>query len=114
MAGCIACDEIENEGCVHCRPRFLNDAEEMRACYDRHFSSPHRNAAPSHQIWDYWHVPDLYTYLRTSPRRVFPSAFVDLFVEKLRAWAVDKLGMTLVSEPTLSLYVDGCGQGLHN
>jgi hypothetical protein len=93
---------------------FFRDAEQMRACLDRHFGDPDHSGGSSHQIWDYWHVPGLYTYLRTDPRRMFPPALLDQFLNALRFWALEVLGLDHVPRPYLSLYVDGCGQGLHN
>jgi len=95
-------------------PMFFSKAEEMRSHYDTHFSNPGGNAGPSHQIWDYWHVPDLYTYLRTDPARVLPPAILEEFRKSLQEWSLRCLGLGGVSDPYLSLYVDGCGQGLHN
>jgi hypothetical protein len=98
----------------HVVPDFFPLAAQMREGIDRHFSEPHRHQPAVHQIWNYWFVPDLYTYLRTQPEKLMERALVERFVNHLRAWAVENLGMTQVSWPYLSLYVDGCGQSLHN
>jgi len=90
------------------------DALAMRAAFDTHFSNPHKHKPASHQIWNYWYVPGLYTYLRTSPDRLIPRPLVDRFVARLTGWANARLGLGRVSWPYLSLYVDGCGQGIHN
>ena len=95
-------------------PNFFAQANELRACFDRHFADPDHHGGPSHQIWDYWHIPQLYTYLRTEPRRIFPGALMDRFQSSLKDWAWETLGMCEVSSPYLSLYVNSCGQGLHN
>jgi len=95
---------------------FLSEADAMamRAAFDRHFSNPHQHKPATHQIWNYWYVPGLYTYLRTSPDRLMPRALVDRFVARLTDWATQRLGLGHVTWPYLSLYVDGCGQGIHN
>jgi hypothetical protein len=51
---------------------FLPDhlAVAMRRDIEAHFANPHTHRPETHQVWNYWHVPDLYTYLRTSPERV--------------------------------------------
>ena len=90
------------------------DALAMRAAFDTHFSNPHRHQPATHQVWNYWYVPGLYTYLRTSPDRLMPRALVDRFVARLTDWAIQRLGLGHVTWPYLSLYVDGCGQGIHN
>jgi hypothetical protein len=88
-------------------------AEAMRAAFDAHFADADRHTA-AHQIWNYWHVPQMYTYLRTQPEKVLPAPLLDGFHRALRRWAVDHLGFGHVAGPYLSLYVDGCKQSLHN
>jgi hypothetical protein len=86
----------------------------MRRDIDAHFAEPAAHRAEIHQIWNYWFVPDLYTYLRTVPEKVIRRDLMDNFVAALQAWATVTLGMGNVSWPYLSLYVSGCRQGLHN
>jgi hypothetical protein len=93
---------------------FFDKAEELRSLFDRHFSTPYERTGGSHQIWDYWHVPELYTYLKTDLKRVISASLIDLFLERLRTWSTETLGLTDISPANLSLYVNGCGQGLHN
>lgn len=90
------------------------DAVAMRAAFDTHFSNPGSHSAQIHQIWNYWYIPGLYTYLRTSPERLMPRALVERFVARLTGWASHRLGLGHVTWPYLSLYVDGCAQGIHN
>lgn len=94
---------------------FLPDDEgrALRADVDAHFSNPDRHG-PDHQVWNYWHVPGLYTYLRATPQKVIAETKVKAFVDRLRNWAAVNLGLASVTWPYLSLYVPGCGQGLHN
>src|SRR4051794_18902917 len=108
------------EECV--RERFVviddfvsqDDAASMRQDIDAHFDHPDRHAAATHQVWNYWHVPGSYTYLRTTPEKVIEHAKVEAFVAALRDWAGRTLGLAGVTWPYLSLYVPGCVQGLHN
>ena len=95
---------------------FLPDAEAMamRAAFDAHFSNPGGHRPEVHQIWNYWYVPGLYTYLRTNPQKLMPRALIDAFHARLTGWANRRLGLGHVTWPYLSLYVDGCGQGIHN
>jgi hypothetical protein len=95
---------------------FLPEAEAtaMRAAIDAHFSDPGRHRPDTHQIWNYWYVPGLYTYLRTSPEKIMPRALAASFQDRLVRWAQERLGLGHVTWPYLSLYVDGCGQGIHN
>jgi hypothetical protein len=90
------------------------DGLAMRADIEEHFSNPAQHTPPVHQVWNYWHVPGSYTYLRTSPEKVIAREKVENFVERLRIWSAQNLGFAAVTWPYLSLYVPGCSQGLHN
>jgi hypothetical protein len=90
------------------------DAEAMRAAVDQHFAEPHSHRTDSHFIWNYWYVPGLYTYLRAVPEQVIPRPLVAAFHAELTRWAAETLGLGQVTWPTLSLYVDGCMQAIHN
>lgn len=92
---------------------FFDGAEEMRAAFEAHFANPDKHT-PNHQIWNYWYVPGAYTYLRTNPTRVMPQPLVERFMQRLNGWAMSALGLTTNLVPWMSLYVDGCGQTLHN
>jgi hypothetical protein len=89
-------------------------AHAMRKDIDEHFGHPSDHRPDSHQIWNYWHVPGSYTYLRTRPEKVIDPSRVDVFINTLRDWSIDVFGFARVTRPYLSLYVAGCGQGLHN
>lgn len=95
---------------------FLPDdlARAMRAAIDAHFAEPYKQGADAFQVWNYWYVPNLYTYLRTFPHKVIPRPLVDRFQAALTAWAWNFLGMGRVTPPLLSLYIPGCSQAFHN
>ncbi len=86
----------------------------MRADIDAHFNNPRDHKPQTHQIWNYWYVPGLYTYLRTNPDKLIRSGSIDLFMTRLRDWSADSLGMAGLGRPYLSFYPAGCRQGLHN
>lgn len=86
----------------------------MRRDIDAHFATPEQHRAESHQVWNYWFVPDSYTYLRTAPEKVIERARIDAFHNALRNWSISVLGLAKVSWPYLSLYVSGCRQNWHN
>lgn len=92
----------------------IDVARDLRAGIDRHFAEPQIHRAETHQIWNYWHIPDLYTYLRTQPNKILPAEALRLFHNALTAYAADHFALDAVSWPFLSLYVGGCRQGLHN
>lgn len=86
----------------------------LRADFDRHFSEPDMHQPEAHQIWNYWFVPNSYIYLRTTPAKILSSINLDAFVESLRRFASESLGLDKIGLPYLSLYVAGCSQNLHN
>ena len=89
-------------------------AQAMRADIEAHFAEPMKHTPQTHQVWNYWYVPELYTYMRTLPEKVIQRDKVERFVNALRGWSALNLGLGNVSWPFLSLYVTGCRQGLHN
>jgi hypothetical protein len=92
---------------------FFDEADTLRAAFEAHFRDA-RTHSSQHQVWNYWFIPELYMYLRTNPGKILSDALVDRFVWRLNAWATATLGLSSRSHPWLSLYVNGCGQGLHN
>jgi Rps23 Pro-64 3,4-dihydroxylase Tpa1-like proline 4-hydroxylase len=92
----------------------LEVAQKMRACVDAHFAAPEAHRPETHQVWNYWHISELYTYLRTGPEKVIEHSLVSDFVDALRQWSTARLGLSAISWPYLSLYVNGCRQGWHN
>jgi hypothetical protein len=94
-------------------PNFFDGAAEARAAFEAHFSNPHKHTS-QHQVWNYWYVPDAYTYLRTDPAKILPKSLMDRFVARLNSWARTTLGMSSPHQPWMSLYVNGCSQTIHN
>ena len=89
-------------------------AEAMRRDIEGHFADPHKHRPQSHQVWNYWFVPETYTYLRTLAHNVIAGQRIDALLQRLTGWTTENLGLSRVSRPFLSLYVDGCHQGWHN
>jgi 2OG-Fe(II) oxygenase superfamily len=89
-------------------------AAAMRHDIDVHFGKPYSHRPEIHQIWNYWFVPNLYTYLRTLPEKVIRPTYFRQFMGALQTWSGKTLGMTKIAYPYLSLYVSGCRQNLHN
>jgi hypothetical protein len=92
----------------------LEFANAMRAEVEAHFANPAQHRAEVHQVWNYWFVPGLYTYLKTQPEKVIQRDKIEQFLIALQRWSIDRLGLAGVTWPFLSLYVNGCSQGLHN
>jgi hypothetical protein len=91
---------------------FFPDAGEMRRVFEERLGT--RRGAPRERfVWDYWHVPDQYTYIRTFAEEFFPAELYGRFSDHLLAWGRETLGCTRILSPWLSYYVDGCRQELH-
>ncbi len=84
----------------------------LRAVFDERFADP-RSTRGDRFAWDYWHVPDQYTLVRTPAWLYFPAAKYRAFHRHLVAWGRRTLGCWDVSPPWLSYYVEGCRQELH-
>jgi hypothetical protein len=89
-------------------------AAAMRADIDAHFSAPYKHRPDTHQVWNFWFVPQAYSYFRTQPEKVIQRASVERFMGLLRAWSMETMGLGRLSWPYLSFYISGCRQGLHN
>src|SRR5258707_2317349 len=86
-------------------------ALQMRRDIDEHFANPHLHRPETHQVWNYWFVPELYTYLRANPEKVIGHERVTAFHGALCDWSSATLGMANVTWPHLSLYVGGFRPG---
>jgi len=64
-------------------------------------------------VWDYWHVPDQYTLLRTPADNFFRTSGWDEIEAALIQFAERELGCSAMTPVWLSCYVDGCVQHLH-
>jgi len=95
-------------------PDFFPEAAALRAEFEAHFAQPEKHSPDRHHVWNYWYVPELYTYLRAQPGRLFSKDLLDRFIAHLTRFARETYGFTRVYHPYLSLYVAGCRQGLHN
>lgn len=93
-------------------PDFFDRAEEMRAAFEARVGSVRRTSRERF-VWDYWHVPGQYTYVRTPAQLAFRSELLSALAKRLRSWGRDRLGCTSISDPWLSFYVAGCRQELH-
>lgn len=91
--------------------KFSPYAEAMRRFFEEVYADP-RSSRGERFVWDFWHVPDQYTLLRTPAWEYFSNYKV--FHKHLVLWARENLGCWDISPPWLSLYIDGCRQLLHS
>jgi hypothetical protein len=92
---------------------FAPEAKALRESFEQNYRDP-RQAGPDRFVWDYWHVPDQYTLLRTPASQYFPAKAFRAFLRRLSLWGQRTLGCAGLTPPWLSLYLEGCEQKLHS
>lgn len=92
---------------------FSAHARELRSYFDKQFADP-RALSSSRFAWDYWHIPNQYTLLRTPAYEYFPKSTYMKIHKDLVNWGRKHLGCWDISPPWLSCYVEGCEQKLHS
>jgi hypothetical protein len=94
----------------HVMGHFFEDAEAMREAIDMCF----KDAYARRISWHYFCDPLKYTYLRTTPQEVIPKPIFESFMQRLRLWCTENLGLMPVGLPNLHLMVNGCRLGFHS
>jgi hypothetical protein len=94
----------------HVEPAFFAEAEALREFLDACF----KDAYTQKIGWHYFCDPRMYTYLRAESRGVFPRELFDRFMQRLRLWCMENLGLLPVVAPNLNLMVNGCRLGFHS
>ena len=90
----------------------LGGANALRNVFDTHHDDPQRTH--EHRfVWDYWHVPDQYTLLRTPAADYFPEKDFAALESSLQTYASQTLGCAGITLVWLSVYVEGMRQELH-
>lgn len=96
---------------IRCQ-NFHSGGKKLRAFFEQSFANP-REGETKRFVWDYWHVADQYTLIRTPAANYFPQKIFEPFLQQLLVWGEDNLGCRSISPPWLSYYVDGCAQEIH-
>lgn len=91
---------------------FFSRAKELRSFFHEQFADPHKTQQKRF-VWDYWHVKNQYSHMRTPAYHYFPQKIYNDFHTKLVEWGRVNLGCHNISPPWLSYYVDGHHQRLH-
>lgn len=92
---------------------FTSTAPLLRAEFDARFAEP-RQAHRGRFVWDFWHVPDRYTHLRTPAFEYFDQKLYLRFHKELVLWGRRNLGCWDISPPWMSCYIEGCKQAIHS
>ena len=92
---------------------FFSEAKKLRNLYLERVSE-RRRLTPERFVWDYWHIEEQYSLLRTPASQYFPEKLYKQFHSKLTHFAQETFGCAQISTPWLSCYIDGCYQNLHS
>jgi len=112
--------EVEvNERAKHyfTRDSFYEHAEELYSSYQNNHAYA-KKANSERFCWDYWHVENQYTQLRTPAKEYYYEGetlneFYVKFEEELLKYARENLALSNFTPIWMSCYVDGMGQELH-
>lgn len=94
------------------QPHFFDASKALRAHFDARFADP-RKTQSDRFVWDYWHIEDQYTLIRTPARYFFPKPLFEKLENALLDYGANVLGCHGISDPWISYYIDGCSQNLH-
>lgn len=89
---------------------FFPEAEAMRTAYDARVKNAYRTTVH----WQYFCVPQMYTYLRTEPHQVVTEPLYARFMQHMKQWCLENVGLLPTGAPNFHLMVDGCTLGLHS
>jgi hypothetical protein len=93
-------------------PSFFVGAEEMRAVFDVTTRAVNQ-ATQDRFVWDYWYIPNQFTYFRTVAIDFFPEDLYRRWRKALETWGKKNLGCAHTIGNWISYYIDGCYQDLH-
>jgi hypothetical protein len=92
---------------------FSSTARALRGVFEKKFADPRKTHADRF-VWDYWHIENQYSVLRTPARYYFPKPLFARLESALQTFGQTRLGCNGISDPWISLYTDGCYQNLHS
>ena len=112
--------EVEvNERAKHyfTRDSFYEHADKLYSSFQNNHSNA-KKANAERFCWDYWHVENQYTQLRTPAKEYYYEGeilneFYAKFEEELLKYARENLALSNFTPIWMSCYVDGMGQELH-
>lgn len=98
---------------VFIKDGFSSAATQMRQEFEGKMGQPKRTHN-GRFVWDFWHVPQQYTLLRTPADQFFSQKVWSKFLSDLGLWSARTLGCQAITPPWLSCYIEGCEQKLHS
>jgi|GEM_PF-3837444 len=92
--------------------QFYSGAKDLRNEFEERFSDPLRKPQ-GRFVWDAWNVPSQYSHLRSPLNSLFSEDAISGFLDQLSAWSQEHLGLSAISYPWASAYLDNHYQALH-
>ena len=93
-------------------PNYSKQAREFRLFFDQQMQNPYYTH--EHRfVWDFWHVPKEYHFLRTPAFRYFPKKMYERWHRDLVLFGRENFGCHDISPTWLSNYIQGCRQAAH-
>ncbi len=83
---------------------FFKDADALWAQLESTLTVARNGSGPLTRV----EVPGAYTFLMTTPDRVFKQDLVLSFLNDLRQWGKEKVGARHASTPQIHVYIDRC------
>lgn len=97
---------------IRIEKNFSSAARELRAVFEKKFADPRKTSADRF-VWDFWHIENQYSVLRTPARHFFPKPVFERLERDLVTYGQERLGCNGISDPWISLYLDGSYQNFH-
>jgi len=99
------------------KDNFSQAAKPARQFFEKIYRDPRRTPRERF-VWDFWNLKDSegqsqYRHLRTPARGFLPKKIYDSICLELVKFGQSNFGCWSISDPWLSLYLDGCEQELH-
>lgn len=90
----------------------LSCAKAMRAQFESHYKKP-RESTLTGALWEPWAVGQQYQVLRSSLERIFGQTLTEAWSLQLRELLFLRFGLSRITQPLVSLYLDGHHQSVH-
>ncbi len=91
---------------------FFTPATKLRQEFDSRLDVT-KPASSNRFVWDYWHVPNQYSHLRTPAATFFNKTLLKKFTDELLNFGKENLGCVGITPLWLSCYINGSKQGWH-
>ncbi|HLJ91190.1 MAG TPA: hypothetical protein VKZ53_30605 [Candidatus Angelobacter sp.] len=93
---------------LYAEKNFFRSAEALREQFEKQVLSSGGNRGLSAFVYAF--RENSYQFLTSSADRIFTAGILEEFIESLKAWAANTLGVSHVSAPQVRGYIHGCSR----